>query len=86
MRKNPTPSEEVLAGLFEHYKVRALFQKGWLIKGGTFYISDFYLPSCKTVIEVDGASHDDPRQKEKDKEKDQYYASRGFKVLRLNMR
>lgn len=85
LKKNPTKGEAVLVSLFEFYGIHAVFQKGWLIKKGTFYISDFYLPFCKTVIEVDGSCHDGLIQKQVDRKKDEYYKSRGFKVLRLKM-
>ncbi len=85
LKKNPTQGERNLVALFMEFDIGAIFQKGWLINGSTFYISDFYLPFCKTVIEVDGQSHINGKQKTIDLKKDKYYAMRGLKILRLNI-
>lgn len=46
------------------------------------YIADFYIPSYKIIIELDGSQHGLPENKEYDKERDHYLMSRGYKVLR----
>src|SRR5699024_6546996 len=45
------------------------------------YIVDFYCPNCQVVIEIDGSSHDD--KVEYDKERDQYLESLGLTVIHI---
>ena len=44
------------------------------------FIADFYVPAAKLVIEVDGATHDDPAA---DSRRDAWLAARGVQVLRV---
>ena len=46
------------------------------------YIVDFYIPSEKIVIEIDGSQHYEHEAKEKDKKRDAKLDSLGIKVLR----
>ena len=46
------------------------------------YIADFYCPQCKVVIELDGSQHFESDVAARDKERDNYFAERGIKVLR----
>ena len=50
------------------------------------YIVDFFAPSTKLVIEVDGSQHMGGNYAEKDKRRDKYLASVGLRVLRFNNR
>ena len=45
------------------------------------YVADFYCPSAKMVIEVDGATHDFTQ--DADCERDAYIATLGLKVIRI---
>ena len=45
------------------------------------YIADFVAHSCKLVVEVDG--HDFVERVRHDKTRDQWFASRGYRVLRF---
>ncbi len=47
------------------------------------YIADFYCPRAKLVIEVDGGQHFENEGIEYDKDRDEYMASIGLKVLRF---
>jgi very-short-patch-repair endonuclease len=47
------------------------------------YIADFVAHSCKLVIEVDGESHDFEERIRHDKVRDEWFASRGYRVLRF---
>jgi len=47
------------------------------------YIVDFYSPSVKLVIEIDGAQHSEPEMLEKDKNRDEYLRGLGLHVLRF---
>ena len=48
------------------------------------YIVDFYCPSAKLIIEVDGGGHFQPVQMEYDKIRNEFLKSLGFKVLRFS--
>jgi very-short-patch-repair endonuclease len=50
------------------------------------YIVDFFAPRAKLVVEVDGSQHMEGDQFQKDKNRDQYLAGLGLKVLRFNSR
>jgi very-short-patch-repair endonuclease len=47
------------------------------------YIADFISHSCKLVVEVDGESHDFESRFRHDALRDQWFASRGYHVLRF---
>lgn len=47
------------------------------------YIVDFYCPSARLVVEIDGDSHQTPEGKEKDKKRDAYLVTNHFTVLRF---
>ena len=47
------------------------------------YIADFVAHSCKLVVEVDGESHDFESRLRHDNRRDEWFRSRGYRVLRL---
>ncbi len=50
------------------------------------YIVDFYCPSEKLIVELDGDLHGDPIQIQKDISRDKYLEALGFTVLRFENR
>ena len=50
------------------------------------YIVDFYCPSEKLIIELDGDPHGDSLQIQKDMTRDKYLEALGFTVLRFENR
>ena len=50
------------------------------------FIVDFYCPSAKLVIELDGGQHFEPEFSARDKERDAQLAAIGLKVLRFDDR
>ncbi|SEN90903.1 DUF559 domain-containing protein [Bradyrhizobium sp. OK095] len=46
------------------------------------YIADFVAHSCKLIVELDGESHDFEERIRHDERRDQWFASRGYRVLR----
>jgi very-short-patch-repair endonuclease len=50
------------------------------------YIVDFYCPSARLVIELDGGQHYSLEGKEKDRVRDAYLISLGFNILRFSDR
>ena len=47
------------------------------------YIADFVAHSCRLVVEVDGESHDFESRRLHDSRRDEWFASRGYRVLRF---
>ena len=50
------------------------------------YILDFYAPSAKLCIEIDGPSHDRPDRIEHDRRRDAWLADQGIEVLHVKAR
>jgi very-short-patch-repair endonuclease len=48
------------------------------------YIVDFYAPSSRIVIEVDGGQHFEEEQMQRDRDRDSYLQKLGLKVLRFD--
>jgi very-short-patch-repair endonuclease len=47
------------------------------------YIADFVAHSCKLIVELDGESHDFEDRVRHDERRDQWFVSRGYRVLRF---
>jgi very-short-patch-repair endonuclease len=47
------------------------------------YIADFVAHSCKLVVEIDGESHDFESRLRHDNRRDEWFTSRGYRVLRF---
>jgi very-short-patch-repair endonuclease len=50
------------------------------------YIADFYSPSARLIVEVDGSQHADLAQAEHDKRRTLYFKEFGLRVLRFDDR
>jgi len=48
------------------------------------YIADFVVHDHKLVVEVDGERHLDPERQIRDRERDNWLAGQGYKVLRFS--
>ena len=82
MRHNPTPAE---AGMWEILKYQVMpkfpnhiFRRQYVQYG---YILDFYCPTLRLAIEVDGGIHND--QKDYDRRRDSHLSRHGIEVLRV---
>jgi very-short-patch-repair endonuclease len=81
LRKNMTQSEILLWS-----RIRRKQLKGYQFyrqKTIGNYIVDFYCPSARLIIEVDGSQHYEPEGIRKDKIRDEYLRRLGFQVLRF---
>lgn len=78
LRKDMTPEEKHI--WYDFLRKLPLPVKRQKIIGN--YIVDFYIPSAKIVIEIDGRQHLMEENKNSDKERDGYLLSMGIKVLR----
>ena len=84
LRKNMTDTE-----IFLWSKIRRKQLFGYQFyrqKNIGNYIVDFYCPAAKLVIEVDGGQHYSEERMNKDKQRDDYLSSLGFKILRFSDR
>ncbi|MDY6974118.1 MAG: endonuclease domain-containing protein [Thermodesulfobacteriota bacterium] len=50
------------------------------------YVTDFFAPKAKLVVEVDGSHHTEEVHAVRDKQRDDYLGSLGIQVLRFNSR
>ena len=50
------------------------------------YVVDFFAPAARLVVEVDGVQHREPRNRERDVQRDSYLKRQGLCVLRFNDR
>jgi very-short-patch-repair endonuclease len=75
-RRNPTDGEKAVAEYFKRTMVP--FQREYIIDG---FVADFYIPSIRTVIEVDGGIHQ--YQLESDRRRDDWFRANHYKVVRI---
>jgi very-short-patch-repair endonuclease len=81
LRREMTRAETLL---WRHLKAHRLVAPGFRRQAPMGnYIADFVSHSCKLVIEVDGESHDFESRLRHDERRDQWFASRGYRVLRF---
>ena len=76
MRNNPTEPEKRLWRALSRKQLGAKFRRQAVIPP---YIADFLCPALKLIIEVDGDTHDPP----KDAVRDRSLGARGYRVLRF---
>jgi very-short-patch-repair endonuclease len=70
--------------LWRHLKAHRLAALGFRRQSPMgSYIADFVAHSCKLVVEVDGESHDFEERIRHDDRRDEWFASRGYRVLRF---
>ncbi len=81
LRKNMTDSERLLWSRIRRKQLKGFqFYRQKVI--GDFIV-DFYCPSAKIIVEVDGSQHFEEVQKRMDEERDSYLCRLGFQVLRF---
>jgi very-short-patch-repair endonuclease len=78
MRQNPSPPEKKFWELRAGIGTRVVRQK--VLLG---YIADFYLPSERAIIEIDGRGHEAPKQADWDERRDYAFIAAGYSVLRI---
>lgn len=80
MRRAPTEAEEALWHALRRNQLGAHFRRQQLISG---FIVDFYCHSAGLVIEIDGAVHDSPDQRDADRKRDQALSELGLHIQRF---
>ena len=80
--RNNSPSEEILLWLqLKDSQLGSKFRRQHSIGG---YIVDFYCPSKKLVIEIDGPQHFTKENKEYDEVRTKFFGGLDIKVIRFN--
>lgn len=81
LRSNLTPAEAAMWKLLQNSKLEGYkFRRQHSIEN---YIVDFYCPSAKLIIELDGEVHNNPIAHQHDYERDEQLKSFGYTVLRF---
>lgn len=80
LRKDQTPQEVLLWSRLRREILGFKFRRQHSIGG---YIADFYCPSKKLVIEIDGLQHFEKDSKEYDDVRTNYFKGFNIKVLRF---
>ncbi len=81
LRRTMTRAETLL---WRHLKANRLAGLGFRRQSPMGnYIADFVAHSCKLVVEVDGESHDFVSRLRHDNRRDEWFESRGYRVLRF---
>ena len=79
LRKSQTPAEKLLWSALRNRKINDLkFRRQHPID---MFVADFYCHEKKLVVELDGDSHED--KQDYDRERDDWLRSRGFFVVRI---
>jgi very-short-patch-repair endonuclease len=81
LRRSMTRAETLL---WRHLKAHRLAKLGFRRQSPMGnYIADFVAHSRKLIVEVDGESHDFEERTRHDGRRDQWFTSRGYRVLRF---
>lgn len=81
LRSACTPAEKWLWHHLRNRKIDGLkFRRQQVIEG---FVADFFCEEARLVIEVDGAIHDEAKQKKIDAHRERVFAARGIETLRL---
>jgi very-short-patch-repair endonuclease len=79
LRKNPTPSEDILWRALRYRRLDGRRLRRQVAIGP--FIVDFYCPSERLVVEVDGAVHQE--QKQADRARQELIESLGIRFVRV---
>lgn len=80
-RRQPTPAEAAAWRLLRGRAILGLkFRRQQVVAG---FIVDFYCPSLRLVLELDGGVHDDPVQAERDAHRTHALSRRALDVVRI---
>jgi very-short-patch-repair endonuclease len=80
LRNNSTPQETLLWSKLKNSQINLKFRRQHSIGG---YIVDFYCPSKRLVIEIDGSQHFTRDNQEYDKIRTYFFEGLDIKVLRF---
>ena len=81
LRRDMTPAERMLWSSLRDRKLAGIkFRRQYPVGS---YVLDFYAPSIRLVVEVDGDVHDLPETKAYDARRQAWLAGQGMRVLRF---
>lgn len=75
--------EHQLGSYLLSHNVPFIHQAPFIINGKIYFL-DFFIPSLRIALEVDGPSHDSMLKREKDKGRDLDFKSIGIKTIRIS--
>ncbi|MBV9755441.1 MAG: endonuclease domain-containing protein [Alphaproteobacteria bacterium] len=78
MRREPTPAERKLWSALRNWQVDGLKFRRQVPIGP--YIADFFCPTARLIVEVDGDTHGKPNH---DLRRDRWMHAQGLRVLRV---
>ena len=81
LRTNLTDSEQLLWSRLRHKQILGVQFYRQRPLGN--YVADFYAPSARLVVEVDGSQHLEPAQATHDQQRTAYLERQGLRVLRF---
>ncbi len=81
LRNNTTEAEKKLWNYIRNEQLGVKFRRQYSI---SHYIADFYSPTLKLVIELDGSQHFTPEALEYDKIREEFMNTLGIKTIRFN--
>lgn len=82
LKDRATESELIMRKYLLAHKIKFRFQQQ-VTAVKKIYFMDFYLPDFNVALEVDGGSHNDPKQKGLDNIRDYHLAWIGIKTVRI---
>jgi len=81
LRHKPTPAERHAWSLLRNRRLLGLkFRRQHVLHG---FIVDFYCPSLKLVVELDGKPHADTQQVEYDAARTAWLSEAGYRIIRI---
>lgn len=83
LRASANRYERALAEFLMKKGVVFVHQAPFVFYWKKIYFADFYIPSKRVVIEVDGSYHDGLGQTEKDKERERDFKEAGIRTVRI---
>lgn len=89
LRTFPTPAEKRFKNVLKRFSEKLIKEYGFQEyfynrDNGRHYIVDFCWPFYRAIFEVDGPTHDEPKQKEDERIRDAYLNKIGFHVYRIS--
>jgi len=81
LRNHGTPEEILLWMKLKNFQTGFKFRRQHSIGG---YITDFYCPAKKLIIEIDGPQHSKKENKEYDKIRSHFFKGLNIRVLRFS--
>lgn len=83
LRDSSNRYEQFMGQLLMKKGIDFIHQAPFVFRPNKIYFCDFYLPECRTVVEVDGVYHQGDMQFAKDAERDANFRSVGILVFRV---